>query len=79
MDEQSFERVFNGSPVRRAGFLGMRRNTAIAMGNSGNRSYVPQLKEWIESTDESLRGAARWALSKLSALNGSDANRRQDP
>ncbi len=79
LDEQSFERVFNGSPVRRAGFLGMRRNTAIAMGNSGNRSYVPQLKEWIESTDESLRGAARWALSKLSALNGSDANRRQDP
>ncbi len=65
LDEQAFERVFNGSPVRRAGFLGMRRNTAIAMGNSGDRSYVEQLKEWIESTDEGLRSAARWALSKL--------------
>jgi epoxyqueuosine reductase len=65
LDEQQFERVFNGSPVRRAGFLGMRRNTAIAMGNSGDSSYVPPLQEWIESTDEGLCQAARWALSKL--------------
>ena len=35
LDEQSFERQFNGSPVRRAGFIGLRRNVAIAMGNSG--------------------------------------------
>jgi epoxyqueuosine reductase len=65
LDEQQFERVFNGSPVRRAGFLGMRRNTAIAMGNSGDRSYVERLQEWMESSDEGLRNAARWALSKL--------------
>jgi epoxyqueuosine reductase len=65
LDEQQFERVFNGSPVRRAGFLGLRRNTAIAMGNSGDRSNVQGLKEWIESTDEGLRSAARWALGKL--------------
>ena len=65
LDEQSFEHVFNGSPVRRAGFSGMRRNIAIAMGNSGERSYVQRLKEWTESADEGLRSAARWALSKL--------------
>jgi len=34
MDEAEFERQFNGSPVRRAGFDGLRRNVAIAMGNS---------------------------------------------
>ena len=65
LNEEQFERVFNGSPVRRAGFQGMRRNTAIAMGNSGHRSYVQCLKDWMESTDEGLRSAARWALSKL--------------
>jgi epoxyqueuosine reductase len=65
LDEQQFERVFNGSPVRRAGFLGMRRNTAIAMGNGGDRSYVERLRQWMESSDEGLRSAARWALSKL--------------
>jgi epoxyqueuosine reductase len=65
LDEKSFERIFNGSPVRRAGFLAMQRNTAVAMGNSGDRSYVQRLNAWIESTDEGLRSAARWALSKL--------------
>jgi len=34
MDETSFEQAFNGSPVRRAGFNGLRRNIAIAMGNA---------------------------------------------
>jgi epoxyqueuosine reductase len=70
MDESSWENIFNGSPVRRAGFLGMRRNIAIAMGNaaeagSGERSFLPKLKEWAESADAGLRTAARWALSKL--------------
>jgi len=65
LDEQAFERVFNGSPVRRTGFWGVRRNTAIAMGNSGDRSYVERLKEWMESTDGGLRSAARWALNRL--------------
>ena len=65
MDEGHFERVFNGSPVRRAGYRGMQRNTAVAMGNSGERSFVPRLREWVEDADDGLRAAARWALSKL--------------
>ncbi len=70
MDEQNWERVFNGSPVRRAGFLGMRRNVAIAMGNAaeanrGEPGFVPRLKKWAESADEGLRSAAQWALGKL--------------
>jgi epoxyqueuosine reductase len=65
MNEQSFEQVFNGSPVRRAGYRRMQRNTAVAMGNSGERSFVPRLREWAEAADESLRAAARWALNKL--------------
>ncbi len=72
MDEQNWERMFNGSPARRAGFLGMRRNIAIAMGNaaeagSDEPGFVPRLKEWAEAADEGLRAAARWALSKLIA------------
>ena len=65
LDEQSFERIFNGSPVRRAGFLGLRRNTAIAMGNSGDEGFAPRLEKWAKSADEALSAAARWALSKL--------------
>lgn len=74
LDEASWESLFNGSPVRRTGFLGMRRNIAIAIGNaaepgSDEGSFVPKLKEWAESTDEGLRTAARWALSKIKSTD----------
>src|SRR5271157_2112664 len=65
MDEAEFERQFNGSPVRRAGFLGLRRNVAIAMGNSGLGRFTPWLEKWTDAADEGLRAAARWALEKL--------------
>ena len=63
--EAEFDRRFNGSPVRRAGFAGLRRNVAIAMGNSGLRRFAPWLETWAESADEGLRTAARWALKRL--------------
>jgi epoxyqueuosine reductase len=60
-----FEQLFNGSPVRRTGWLGLRRNVAIAMGNSGLQGSVPWLEEWATGADEGLRNAARWALEKI--------------
>jgi epoxyqueuosine reductase len=65
LDQGAFEIQFNGSPVRRAGFLGLRRNVAIAMGNSGQRRFALRLEQWVEGADEGLRTAARWALKKL--------------
>ena len=65
LDETSFEREFNGSPVRRAGFWGLKRNVAIAMGNSGLACFIPQLEAWASAEDEGLRRAARWALVRL--------------
>ncbi|MGA3371926.1 MAG: tRNA epoxyqueuosine(34) reductase QueG [Terracidiphilus sp.] len=65
MDEAEFEARFNGSPVRRAGFLGLRRNVAIAIGNSGLGRSAARLEEWAGAADDGLRAAARWALEKL--------------
>jgi epoxyqueuosine reductase len=65
MDEAEFERQFNGSPVRRSGFMGLKRNVAIAMGNSGLGRFAPWLEKWAEANDEGLCMAARWALEKL--------------
>jgi epoxyqueuosine reductase len=65
MDEAKFEREFNGSPVRRAEFLGLKRNVAIAIGNSGLRRLTPWLEKWSEAADEGLRSAALRALEKL--------------
>ena len=69
LDEQSFEQQFNGSPVRRAGFNGLRRNVAIAMGNSGLQKFAPFLAAWTDAADEGLRTAARWALKNLQAAS----------
>ena len=65
LTEAQFEAKFNGSPVRRAGFLGLRRNIAIAIGNSGQRGYAGILGDWAAATDEGLRAAAQWALKKI--------------
>ena len=65
IDVAEFEREFNGSPVRRTGFAGLKRNTAIAMGNSGLGRFAPLIEEWADAADEGLRAAARWALVKL--------------
>ncbi len=65
LSEAEFESNFNGSPVRRAGFLGLRRNIAIAMGNSGQRGFTSILSDWAAASDAGLRAAARWALNKL--------------
>jgi len=67
LDEPAFERLFNGSPIRRAGFFGLRRNIAVAMGNSGLQRFAAQLEAWSEAADQGLRAAARWALAKLHA------------
>ena len=66
LTEAEFERQFNGSPVRRAGYLALRRNVAIAMGNSGLVRYRERLGEWAEVADDGLQRAARWARDRLS-------------
>jgi epoxyqueuosine reductase len=65
LDVAEFERWFNGSPVRRAGFDGLRRNVAIAMGNTGMGRFIARLEEWVGDADEGVRTAARWAIGKL--------------
>ncbi|HEX4758792.1 MAG TPA: tRNA epoxyqueuosine(34) reductase QueG [Terracidiphilus sp.] len=65
LSEAEFEENFNGSPVRRAGFNGLRRNIAIAIGNSGQHRFAQLLVDWTTAADEGLHSAANWALQKL--------------
>jgi epoxyqueuosine reductase len=71
MDQDDFARWFFGSPVKRARFEGLRRNVAIAMGNSGLARYLPQLEEWSTSVDPILRDSASWAMRQI--------KQKQDP
>jgi epoxyqueuosine reductase len=66
MSRDEFNQTFRGSPIKRAKYQGIRRNAAVAMGNSGNREFVPQLQEMANDPDENIAEHARWALEKLS-------------
>ncbi len=65
MSPEEFRETFRGSPIRRAGHSGLRRNAAIAMGNSGNRDFVSLLEKLAEDEDESVAESARWAKARL--------------
>jgi epoxyqueuosine reductase len=68
LEEADFERLFNGSPVRRAGFSGLRRNVAIAMGNSGLKRFLPWLERLQDSGSHSnggLQQAVAWAIARI--------------
>jgi epoxyqueuosine reductase len=78
LEEADFERLFNGSPIRRTGFLGLRRNIAIAMGNSGLTHFLPWLERWAHSNDDEgttrdsthagVQESARWARDRIATL-----------
>jgi epoxyqueuosine reductase len=65
---EEFRETFRGSPIRRAKRSGLRRNAVIAMGNSGNRQFLPLLEELVIDEDESVAESAIWALEQLRNL-----------
>ena len=65
ISEEEFREKFRGSPVRRAKRSGLRRNAAIAMGNSGERRFVAALEKLSADEDETVASSAEWALFRL--------------
>jgi len=65
MQQEEFRVVFRGSPVRRAKLSGLRRNAVIAMGNSGDKKFVPTLKKLCTDSDPVVAEHARWAVAAL--------------
>ena len=60
-----FRRWFRGSPLERTGQKRLRRNLAIAMGNSGEARFLSRLEQWACGADPVLAEAAQWALGRL--------------
>jgi epoxyqueuosine reductase len=79
LESADFERLFNGSPVRRTGFWGLRRNMAIAIANAGLTNLAPKLREWLTTefgsagnaretaAQAAAQKAAAWALGRLAS------------
>jgi epoxyqueuosine reductase len=65
MQPEEFRTVFRGSPIKRTKLSGLRRNAVIAMGNSGDKKFVPTLKKLCEDSDPVIAEHARWAAARL--------------
>ena len=64
---EEFREVFRGSPIKRARYRGLRRNVAVAMGNSGDPRFLPALRRLAEDEDPTVAEHARWALGRLAS------------
>lgn len=67
LDDAGFSAFFSGSPIKRIGRDRFLRNALIAAGNSGDQGLVPACETRLEDPSPLVRGAAVWALSRLTA------------
>jgi epoxyqueuosine reductase len=70
IDAAEFRQRFRGSPICRTKHSGFLRNVAVAMGNSGNEDFIPDLERLSQSGDEVLAEHARWAIEQLRSSAG---------
>jgi epoxyqueuosine reductase len=64
---EEFREKFRGSPVKRAKHSGLRRNTLIAIANSGEQLLLPVIESASEDPDPVIAEAARWARHRLAS------------
>ena len=62
---REFNTAYKRSPIRRAKRRGYLRNVAVALGNRGERSSLPVLREALDDEEELVKGHARWAISRI--------------
>jgi len=65
MTEEEFREKFRGSAMKRTKRSGLRRNSVIAMGNSGDERFVPALENLKADADPIVAESAKCALAKL--------------
>lgn len=66
LDDASFRKKFSGSPIKRTGRDRFLRNVLIAAGNSGDSALAEIAAEHLADESPLVRGAAVWALYRLS-------------
>ena len=67
LDDAAFRKLFSGSPVKRAGRDRFVRNVMIAIGNSGEASFLPIVERRLGDASPLVRAMAVWALGLLAS------------
>ncbi len=56
-------------------FAGLRRNVAVAMGNSGDERFIPALQQLSADEDVNVAEHARWAVEHLREMVATRENK----
>ena len=64
-----FKQRYRGTPLERTKRRGVLRNVCVAMGNSGNLTFIPLLEELAHDDEALIREHAVWALDRLRDLS----------
>ncbi len=65
ISEAEFRDKFRGSPVKRTKRSGLRRNTLIAICNSGDQTLLPIIERVLNDPDPVVAEAAQWAKRRI--------------
>ncbi len=66
LDDVAWRVLSEGSPLKRAGRAGVARNAAIVLGNRGDTTALPALRDAASTHDDPVvREAAAWAVKEI--------------
>ena len=68
LEDKEFRVLFSGSPIKRIGRGRFVSNVLIAIGNSGDQSFIPSVESLLRDDLPLVRGAAVWALRQLMSI-----------
>ena len=65
MSQPEFSSAFKGSPMKRAKLRGLKRNSAVVLGNAGDLSALSALTTALSDEEPLVRAHAAWALGQI--------------
>ena len=69
---EDFRSMFKGSPIKRTKRKGLLRNIMVAMGNSGDKGFIPDIISCLNDDEPLVRLHAAWALWKIKGSSSKD-------
>jgi epoxyqueuosine reductase len=63
--DEALKERFTGTPLRRPGGIGLKRNALVVLGNLGDDAVVDTVRDQLNHPSEVVRAAAVWCLQTL--------------
>jgi epoxyqueuosine reductase len=76
LDDAGFKSRFTGTPLLRTKRRGLLRNVCVALGNAGDETALPRLRQTAADPEPLIAEHARWAIGEIEARQASAQDQR---